>query len=112
MSSPSLSPEEQDWESYEIGNQKLLDESVYKKLGKYHFLANIFRINKNEQLIKTEIEENERRINGVELMESFRVCKKCGSRNIQSVPFQVAAADEAIPLKNTCLKCGFVEIER
>lgn len=87
-------------------------DRITEKLGKYNFLGNVFMLTPNEKIINTEIDDNNRRIKGAELMESFRKCRKCGSRNIQSVPFQIAAADEAIPLKNTCLRCGFMEIER
>lgn len=106
------------YEIYESTDKKPGDliikdkKNIIEKLGKYNFLGNVFMLVPNEKIINTEIDDNNRRIKGAELMESFRKCRKCGSRNIQSVPFQMAAADEAIPLKNTCLKCGFMEIER
>lgn len=99
------------WEKYEIGENKPLDKKLIKELGDFHFLGNIFNLEINKNLLKNEIENNNIRINGIEMASSSKKCKKCGFNSIQSMPFQYRSADEGMGIKHRCMQCGNIEIE-
>ena len=108
------------WDAYEAFGEKAVSDNTKSKLqklisenlGEYAFMGNTFSLPFYDKLIKMEIDEIEVKINGVKLFESNQVCFKCKSKKVQSMPIQVAAADEPLAMKHTCLQCQHVRIER
>lgn len=105
-SKPIELTEDQLWELYDRDGERTVNPDVYKDLGVFNFIeGSSFDITSNVNFIKSEIQENFIRMNQLDDFKSERACKKCKKFTVQGAPYQTRAADEAIPMRYTCLKC-------